>query len=176
MTLESKIRMTAFAIICLIMTYFSVGYIFELYDVMENNTIVNLDDTEDIYIDGADFTPIFKLIGTGTNIFVSVILTGIYAVIILVTSLVLSILFHIIGLSKKRQPCAQEYYISKIIFITAVIISVLLGGFLSHFSLIIQLIIFNIIWSPIVFVLCVFPFRRIAAGSDNIMTLRKGDE
>lgn len=176
MTRESKIRMTVFAIICLIMNYFAVGYMIELYGIFDKNILIDMKDVEDVYIDGADFTPIFKMIGVSANIFVSVFMAGTYGVIIFVISLVLSILFNIIALSRKRQIAPEEYAIAKKIFAAALLISVLLGGLLSHFSLIIQLLIYNAIWSLWVFAFCIHPFKRIATGSDDIMTLRKGDK
>ena len=156
---EGKTRIIAFIIISIILSYFAIGYVYELYQSDINSVMVNTDEIKDINIDGSDFTPVFKLFGGGLNGFILLITVGIDSVVILVVGLILSISFRVIGLNKNRCIGQEEYKIVKYAYIIILSISFLTGGISTRFSLIIPLILFNAIWGGLVFGFCVMPLR-----------------
>ncbi|MGN0661440.1 MAG: hypothetical protein ACI4JX_06930 [Oscillospiraceae bacterium] len=122
--------------------------------------MIDIDKINNMNIDGSDFTPVFKLLGFGMNSFVLFISIGLYALIILAASLILLIPFALIGLNKKRQAEPKEYTIIKCVFIAVLALSILTGGILTRFILILPLILFNAVWAVSVLLFCIVPLRN----------------
>ncbi|MCR5122760.1 MAG: hypothetical protein K6B74_10105 [Ruminococcus sp.] len=142
----AKIRITVFVIILLILAYFSAGYAFSLYSSGAHAHIVDTENM-DVQIDGSDFTPLFQLFGYGINSLLGFLLYGIYAIVIILISLLLIIPFRLISLRKTTVLSAAEYRLSKLILLAVTVLSVLVGLILTHGTYIMPLLIYTAIWA-----------------------------
>lgn len=97
---EGKIRIVISIVIMMILAYFAIGFLYELYHYAIKNAMVDA-EVKGIMIDGPDFTPVFRLFGAGINAFFAMVMAGIYAGVILFAGLILLIPFRLIGLNKK---------------------------------------------------------------------------
>lgn len=159
MRLEGKIRIAVSSVIMMILAYFATSYLYEFYQLGIKHFLVDTSDINDIIIDGSDFTPVFKLLGGGFNGILLVIITGVYAVIILIVGLILLIPFRLIGLNKKRCIEKLEYKIVKCAYVIILTLSFLIGGILTRFSFLILLFLLNAIWGLLVLTFCVVPLK-----------------
>ncbi len=146
MSRTAKIRTAAFVIILLILAYFSAGYAFSLYSSGANAHII---DTEgmNVNIDGSDFTPLFRLFGDGINSLFGFLMCGIYAIVMVILSLLLILPLRLIGVRKTTVLSAMEYRISKCILPVVSVLSVIIGLILTRGTYIVPLLIYTAIWS-----------------------------
>lgn len=160
-----KIRIVVSIAIMMVLAYFATGLLYELYRYAIKHAMIDT-GVKDIIIDGADFTPIFRLLGAGINAVFEMIMTGIYAGAILLTGLILLIPFRIIGLNKKRCIQRSEYKLVKYAYIIVLVLSFLSGGVITRFSMLIPLFLLNVIWGLLAFLLCVLPLKKRSSNSD----------
>ena len=149
-----RIRTVVFAVILLILAFFAVGYVRELYASGFSGRIINTEEINEINIDGSDFGWLFRLLGHGVNGLISFVVYGVYAVIVLIVSLVLVIPFRLIVVRRSTVISSEERRLTKIIFGAVVGVSLLLGLILTKGSCIAALIFYTAIWALIV--LCVY--------------------
>lgn len=166
MKTEGKIRIAVFAVIMLIFIYLSVGYVYE-YGLGRTDLRYVPEAENVIIIDGSDFTPIFRLMGMGFNGAMSFVMSIIYALVIVIASLIFLIPFRLIGLGKKRAVSVGEYIIVRRIYIAALILSVIIGGILSRFYGIIPLIVYNAIWALMTLAMCIIPMKKMSERSNS---------
>ncbi|WP_026835160.1 hypothetical protein [Eubacterium xylanophilum] len=152
---EGIIRIIVITIIFIIFSYFSVGYTYDIFNsgveqLRELHT--DADSINNINIDGTDFTPVFRLMGFGVNGFLDIIEIMIYCIfafIIMMVSLILSILLRFIGLKKAKIVSEKEKIATKWIFLGFIIVSILTGLILTRFTVIIPLLVYTSIWVAI---------------------------
>lgn len=154
---ESKIRIAIISLFFIVFLYFSIGYIYELY-CLDLKSLLSADNGS-ISIDGSDFTPIFTLFGAGISSFICLLTAASYALVIAIVSILLLVPFRLIALNKKRLVTNKEYLAVKKIFLSAIVLSLLVGGILSRFALLIPLLVFNSIWSVFTYIFCVLPMK-----------------
>ena len=172
---EGIIRCIILAVILVAFAYLSVGYTYEIardkgaFDEMK----VDVDDIDSVNIDGSDFTPIFQIMGAGVNGMMdlaSFLVDCIYAMVILVVSLIASVLLRCIGLRKKKHcVCEKEKIITKWMYFGVIGASILLGLILARFTTIIQLLICTAVWvapSLLIYVLPLLMFKNQAAQDE----------
>lgn len=151
MNKTEKIRIAVFIIILVVLSYFSVGYTYEIFSMNIDNYFIDTGNINDVNIDGSDVTPIFHLMGYGMNTFVGFLMYGIYAIIIGIVSLVLIIPFRLIGLKKYTKLTVYEMKITKWCFVGVTILSIMIGLMITRCTLIIPLLTYTAIWTIIVF-------------------------
>lgn len=151
---KGNIRITIFILICLFLAYSAVGYTYDLYTLDMNSLIVD-NENVNVTFDGEDFSPIFKLMGYGINAFGAIVAFIVYVIVILVFSIILSVLYYFIGIKKIGGVSDRERYLTRRFFIVISIGSVIVGGIISRFSMILPLLIYSGIWTAFVFFLCV---------------------
>jgi len=160
-----KIRIAILVVILLGLSYFSVGYAYEIFVSSVKEYFIDTNNINDINIDGADFTMIFRLMGAGLNSILSLFLYGIYAVVVFLASLILVIPFRLIGLRKSTELTALEISITKWVFIVGIILSLIVGVIITRCTVLIPLLIYTAIWALIVFFIYVLSVLRYTGSS-----------
>lgn len=163
MNLAGKIRVIIFFVILIILAYFSVRFTCDIYNIDITNLVIDTNDTDKVYVDGSDFTPIYSLIGMGANFFFAALSYVLYTVFVLLVSLLLVLLLRFIGIRKGTQISEQEQKISKWMFMGITFTSVIIGLILTRGTLIIHLLIYTLIWVAVVWLIYI---RRICRGSE----------
>lgn len=151
MNKAGKIRLAVFIAILVILSYFSVGYTYEIFSYSVNNYLIDTGNINDVNIDGSDVTTIFRTIGYGMNTFGRIIVLGINAIVIVIMSLVFAIPFRLIGLRKNTKVSALEINITKWSFIGVTILSVITGLIITKCMVIIPLLIYTALWAMVIF-------------------------
>lgn len=151
MNRTGKIRIAVFIVILLILSYFSVGYTYEIFSTSVNDYLIDTGNINDVNIDGSDFTIMFRLMGYCMNTFLGFFMYVIYAIIIVIVSLVFVIPFRLIGLRKSTKLTALEINITKWSFIGIIILSVITGLIITKCTVIIPLLIYTTIWAIVIF-------------------------
>lgn len=151
------IRIIIYFIIVGVLCFLAVGNCCEIY--CDGIQSVNTEGT-DIVVDGADFSPLVMFLGYGFNGFLSLMFAGIYAIVIMIASVICLVPFRLIGLNKKRIVSQTEYEIYKNSLIVLSVASVLLSGILSGFKGLLLPIIYNGLWVVFVLGLVVLPAGR----------------
>ena len=166
MNKNTIIRLAVLTVILIIFSYFSVGYTYEIFisGLKKMRELhIDTDSINDINIDGSDFTLFFRLMGAGTNAllgFLELFFYCLYAVIILIVSLIFSIPFKHIALKKVEIISEEEKTITKRIFIGFIVISILTGLFLTHFTVIIPLLTYTAIWAATILFVYIIPLTE----------------
>ena len=142
MNKPGKIRILILTVITLIMVYLSVGYTYEMSQFFLFPPL----DSGEIYIDGSDFTLLFKMMAFGMNSAMAVFLGIVYFVIVLIAGAILIIPFRLIGIRKDSRITIQEYKISKIIICASSPVSVVVGLILSRFSGAVYILTYTAVW------------------------------
>ena len=159
-------RIVVLVIILIIFSYFSIGYTYDIYNsgIKQMRELhINTNDINNISIDGSDFTWMFRLLGIGSNALLSLVEFGIYciyAIIITIVSLILSILFRCIGLKKASFISGVEKAISKWLFGGFIIVSVITGLILTRLTVIIPLLVYTAIWAVLSWFIYVNPLLK----------------
>ncbi len=160
MRLEGKARIIIFATITIVLAYFASGYTYELYELDIKNHLADMSSAENAVIDGSDFTLVFKLFGYGANGLIMTAISGVYAFVITIVSLILLLPFRAVGLNKKRMIGENECRIMKKIFIGVALLSLIIGGIITRFSQIALLLLYNAVWIFWAYILCILPLRK----------------
>lgn len=161
MTKTAKARIIIFIIILLVLSYFSVGYTYEVFNVSVENYFIDADNINNINIDGADFTPMFRIMGYGMNTFLGFLMYGLFAVIIGIVSIIFIIPFRFIGLRKQTKITILEKKITLWSFGGIVLLSVCLALILTKGTVIIPLLFYTAIWAlPMFFIYVLAILKR----------------
>ena len=64
-------RIIVFSVILILLAFFSVGYTYETFNTSLKQQFIDVDDINNINIDGSDFTLGFRILGTGINSFLA---------------------------------------------------------------------------------------------------------
>lgn len=159
-----QIRLVIYAVILLIFVYFSIGYSYEVY--CTGSSLIDLSDAHRIVVDNEDFTPIVMLVEYGINEISSFIMQGVYAIIILIISMLSMLPFRFIGLNKKRKITQKEYAIYKYSFIGIFVLALMISVILTRFTELLIIFLYNGIWAIFVLLFVVFPAKKLAKSGD----------
>ena len=151
MNRTGKIRIAVFIVILLILSCFSVGYTYEIFSTSVNDYFIDTGNTNDVNIDGSDFKIMFCFTEYSVNIFYTFFVYGMYAIVILIVSLVFVIPFRLIGLRKHTKLTDLEINITKWSFIGIIILSVITGLIITKCTVIRPLLIYTAIWAIVIF-------------------------
>ena len=173
---KTYIRMIFFVLILLWVCWFSVGYSDEIYRGNLSAITDNYTDPSSvngIYIDGSDFTAIFKVLVFGSNAIITgmfILIICLYSIVVFFAALIPSVIFRLAAMKRTAVITEREYRTCKYIFFGVLAISIIIGMILTHFTGLLYLLLFTLIWEVIVFLLCLYPMRERAkkAESDSI--------
>lgn len=158
----AKKRYIIFVLLLLIFAGLAVGHSYRLRDITDG--FINLKkDIGTIYVDGEDFTLFAWLLGGIANAMMWPVLYVIYAVEILVVSLIGVIVFQRISLKdKSKRISSQEARVVSWTYGGMVILSLLFGFIMPNFMGLLPLFTYTGIWSLCVGCFCVWPIRKRA--------------
>ena len=138
----SKIRLIIYSLIIIWCIYLSAGFTRDLM-------IPLFPGSGELIIDGTDMTPLADLATSGLSGLASLAEGVFYAFIIAVASLVPILLLRLIGVRKDTRISKKEFYISLIIFLSGICLSVVIGFIITKLSAIIPPVFFSAIWALI---------------------------
>ncbi|MCR5322450.1 MAG: hypothetical protein K6E85_04155 [Lachnospiraceae bacterium] len=152
-----KIRLCVFMALLLWCIYLGAGFFSSLegQDPLSQyvmNRMVDTDDIDNVSIDGSDFTLIFRLLGYGANGLLSLLYLFfiiLFALIIVVLSIIPTLVLKSVGLRKKYIVYEDEYNFTKCLYFIAIGISLVISLILTRFVGIIPCLLFNAAWALI---------------------------
>ena len=170
-------RIIVFSVILILLAYFSVGYTYETFNTSLKQQFIDVDDINNINIDGSDFTPGFRILGTGINSFLALMTFGTYAIVILVVSAIFIVPFRFIGLRKNSIVTDTEKKITKAVFAGAVAISIIVSLIITRMTMIVPLLIYTAMWAGMAFciyVLAIMLHRDRGSGYNDAQIRNNG--
>ena len=147
-------------LIVVLLLYFSIGFSYEVYRA--GSPFIDVSDTHDMLVDGADFSLLVMLLGNGVNGIMFFISQGLYAIIILIVSALFVLPFGLIGLSKKHIVTPIEYVIYKYSLISVFILSLVISAILTKFTYLLTIIFYNSIWAIFMIIFVVLPAKKLS--------------
>ena len=155
-----KIRLCVFMALLIWCIYLGAGYSYSLEgkDSMSqhlSNSMVDVDDVDNMYIDGSDFTPIVRLMGYGVNGLLSLLyifFIFLFVFIIVVLSIIPTLVLRFVGLRKKYIVTEDEYIFTKYLYFIAMGISLVLSLILTKLVGIIPCVLFTAAWALILLI------------------------
>ncbi|MCM1494193.1 MAG: hypothetical protein NC089_00155 [Bacteroides sp.] len=164
MSRGEQIRIVIYTVMLFIFVYFSIGYSYEVYGT--GSALSNPSGTHEIVVDNEDFTPLVMLFGYGINGFLSFFMQGMYAIIILIVSVLFILPFRLIGLNKKRKITQKEYAIYKDSFIGIFGLALMISAILTRFTGLLTIFLYNGIWAVFVWLFVLLPAKKLVKSSD----------
>lgn len=164
MSRGEQIRLVIYIVMLFLFVYFSIGYSYEVYGT--GSALSNPSGTHEILVDNEDFTPLVMLFGYGINGILSFFMQGMYAIIILIVSVLFLLPFRLIGLNKKRQITQKEYAIYKDSFIGIFGLALMISAILTRFTGLLTIFLYNGIWGIFVWLFVLLPAKKLAKSSD----------
>ncbi|MBR6256699.1 MAG: hypothetical protein IKR23_04900 [Lachnospiraceae bacterium] len=155
-----KIRLVILLLICLWCAYCVIAYSYEIYNLEVSSNLIDVKNMGPMLIDGSDFTGIFKLIGTGSNIMVVSAVLGIYGLATAVMCLVPLILFWFIGIRRAEFVSLSEAELAKNICGIGGVISLIGGILITRFNGRMPAVFLTLIWLLPSFIIVVIPLRK----------------
>lgn len=157
---DAKIRLCVFMALMIWCIYLGAGYSYEMegrdsFSKHISESTVDIDEIDDVYVDGSDFTPVMRLLGTGANgllAFLYIFMEIVIMLVIAVMSLIPTLVLRFVGLRKKYKVTEDEYKFTKYIYLIAIGISLLLSFILTKFVGIIPCILYTAGWSLVLLV------------------------
>lgn len=120
-----------------------------------DENMVDPSEVGDVSIDGADFSPLVRLLGSGLNglfAFIYVIVIAVFFLVIAFLSAVPTLVLRFVGLRKKFYVTEDEYKLTKYLYFIAIVIGLLLNLILTRFVGIIPCILLTLSWTLIVLI------------------------
>ena len=170
-------RIIVFSVILILLAYFSAGYTYETFNTSLKQQFIDVDDINNINIDSSDFTPGFRILGTGFNSFLALLTFGTYAIVILVVSAIFIVPFRFIGLRKNSIVTDMEKKTTKAVFAGAVAISIIVSLIITRMTMIIPLMIYTAMWAVMAFciyVLAIMLHRDRGSGYNDAQIRNNG--
>lgn len=148
---KAKIRFVIFVIL-LISCIFLAVY---LSNIMAHHSPISetgIDTSEvgDVSIDGADFSWAVKLMGNMANaglLFVTIIMAFLFSVFEIIYSVAIMLFLRFIGINKTDYVSRDEYFLTKKVYLIAIVVGLILCIIVTRFAGILPMLIFSIIWS-----------------------------
>jgi hypothetical protein len=109
----ARIRLVILALIILWCTYSVIAYTYEIYHLDISQGMVDTRNMGPIWIDGSDFTPIFKALGSGTNGLVILIIYGVYTLAMMVMSVVPMLIYWLAAIRRAENIVWEEAELAK---------------------------------------------------------------
>lgn len=106
----SKVRLSVFVLLSIVMCIFAVAYSRELYSVLDP---IPENEYGKIIIDGADFSGLFKLLGESFRWFVNIIIITSYMFFLTIFNVLAFVLLRLIGIRKNSYSTEEEVIITK---------------------------------------------------------------
>ena len=136
MTTNAKLRLTAFIIITVVLSIFSVMYADEAHSTLYPVTGMT-DDMGEIYIDGSDFTRLLTLGIVAFEGLFGFMVCAVYTVIVIFGSLISYLILRFSSIRKTTEITALEWRISLIIFWAVPLVAFIVSIFLTSISFVI---------------------------------------
>lgn len=131
---------------------FSVGYIREIYNVMLGENLIEY--TDNINIDGSDFTPLANLAVAGANglmTFFTIVLAVLFATIFI---LIFAILLRVTTIRKKDMVTESEVVFTKRLIMVSSVLAFIVGILSTNIKLIWYVI--GLSWQQPLFMMLIY--------------------
>ena len=154
---REKLNRFVLIIISVINCIFTIGYSYEIYDLIKEPLI---EKTDEMIIDGTDFTAIANLAVTGTNGLIASIITSIYVIITIAVAIILAVIARLIIIKKDSSFEPSEIKFSKYIIVISSVFAFLVSLILTKLSAISFVIALS--WQQPLFMLLLYylPLRQ----------------
>lgn len=146
-------RMVTMLVIAVILVLSVWGYGTEIGKVINP-----IEYTDDVNIDGADFTGIMNLLVAGTNGFLSFIIGIPYCILMFVISLVLLLPWGLVVAIKKSRIAPVELQVAIGTYISVILISLIMGLVGARCNGIIIILALNLVVTVMFGLLCILPY------------------
>ena len=156
----ARIRLVILALIILWCTYSVIAYTYEIYHLDISQGMVDTKNMGPIWIDGSDFTPIFKALGSGTNGLVILAIYGIYTVAMMVMSVVPMLIYWLAAIRRAENIVWEEAELAKNICGLGGFLGLVIGIGVTGFSTKIPPVWFTLCWLLWAFLLVIIPMRK----------------
>lgn len=155
---HSMIRLAAFALIVGLSILFSISFANEIH-ISTMTKPVDTENMSDIQIDGADFTPFFRLLGNTFNSFMLFLVLVINLLVIAIVSIISCTVFRLAAIRKTTVINDTEMHIAKKLFYGSAGISVVSCLVITAFTYIIPVLLYIGIWWLNTALICYLPIK-----------------
>ena len=137
--IKMKKRLVIWSIFIIWCVYLVLAYACEMKKQGIKLKPVDIDEVNNIFVDGSDITPFIRLMGYGANGLTAFVVSVGYGIATLILSLIPAVLITVIFLKKEKHIEVCEYDISKKIYIAGLVCMFVLSLIITSFTAIIPI-------------------------------------
>lgn len=149
---KSLVRRILLVITSILNCIFSVGYMIELYHLSLDEHLIEYSDN--INIDGSDFTPFFNLAASGVNGLLIMIIVGFTILLTTIFILIFTILLRVTTIRKKDMVTESEVVFTKRFIIISSILALVIGILSTNIKLILYILCLS--WQQPLFMMLIY--------------------
>ena len=149
---KSLVRRILLVITSILNCIFSVGYMIELYHLSLDEHLIEYSDN--INIDGSDFTPFFNLAASGVNGLLIMIIVGFTILLTTIFILIFTILLRVTTIRKNDMVTESEVVFTKRFIIISSILVLVIGILSTNIKLILYILCLS--WQQPLFMISIY--------------------
>ena len=142
----AKIRLVIFALIMLWGVFLSVYFSRVIFEIRFGDRLISVSDIDDINAGGFDLTFFAKFFTRSVDVGVSFIVVIIYAILVLILTMVPMFIFRFTALKRGVETYPEEASIGKTIMLVDFIIVVFLSLIVTEATIYIPMFVFSLMW------------------------------
>lgn len=153
------IRTVIFIVFILFLAYSAVCYGYEYYRLSVGEVMENINNAENMIIDGTDMTDFFKFTFFTLTGFMAFMLNLFTCLIMLAFSLLLMLPLSLIGIRKNSTVTRKEYNIARITLAAVAVLSIPALLIVTRGGFVISFLLYTAVWVLISFLIYILRLR-----------------